>query len=119
MGSRLERMTGYTSGDGAGDAFVPGLSPAMSSLESVIGEIARTNIPVLVVGESGSGKQMFAQRIHHSSMRASQEMAKMTCASVKIEQFQAELEQCGARGVGTVLLDEISELDPACQRYLL
>ena len=36
----------------------------MLTLESVIGDIARTNIPVLVVGESGSGKQMFAQRIH-------------------------------------------------------
>lgn len=119
MGSRLEQISGYDSGNGQGDAFVRSHSPAMLVLENLIGEIARTNIPVLVVGESGSGKQMFAQRIHHSSMRASQEMAKMTCASVKIEQFQAELEQCGARGVGTVLLDEISELDPACQRYLL
>ena len=119
MGSRLERMTGYTSGDGAGDAFVRGLSPAMLSLESVIGEIARTNIPVLVVGESGSGKQMFAQRLHLLSLRADQEMAKIACASMTIEEFQAELEQCGSRAAGTILLDEISELEPACQRYLL
>jgi transcriptional regulator with PAS, ATPase and Fis domain len=91
----------------------------MLSLESIIGEIARTNIPVLVVGESGSGKQMFAQRIHLLSLRADQEMVKVACASMAIEQFQAALEHCGSRGAGTMLLDEISELDPACQRYLL
>ena len=46
--------------DGRREAFVRGLTPGMLTLESVIGDIARTNIPVLVVGESGSGKQMFA-----------------------------------------------------------
>ena len=44
-----------------------GISPAMQTLESVIGEIAPTNIPVLLVGESGTGKEMFANRVHRLS----------------------------------------------------
>ena len=122
MGSRLENIRTYSMGratGGQGDTFVRGLSPAMLTLESVIGDIARTNIPVLLVGESGSGKQMFAQRLHLLSLRADEEMAKVACASVKIDEFSAELESHGSRGVGTVLFDDVSELDPACQRYLL
>jgi two-component system response regulator AtoC len=102
-----------------GETFVRGLSPAMLTLESVIGGIARTNIPVLVVGESGTGKQMFAQRIHLLSLRADQEMGKVACASMKLEEFPAELEDYRSRAAGSVLFDEISELDAACQRYLL
>lgn len=122
MGSGLEDIRTYSMGrapNGQGEAFVRGLSPAMLTLESVIGDIARTNIPVLVVGESGSGKQMFAQRIHLLSSRAAEEMAKVACASMKIEDFSAELESHAGRAVGTVLFDEVSELDSACQRYLL
>jgi two-component system, NtrC family, response regulator AtoC len=122
MGSRLEDIGTYNLGSAPnehGEGFVRGLSPTMLTLESVIGDIARTNIPVLVVGESGSGKQMFAQRIHLLSLRADQEMAKVACASMKLEEFPAELEGHRSRAVGSVLFDEISELDLACQRYLL
>jgi two-component system, NtrC family, response regulator AtoC len=122
MGSRLEDIRTYNLGgaaNGQGEAFVRGLSPAMLTLESVIGDIARTNIPVLVVGESGSGKQMLAQRIHLLSLRADEEMAKVACASMKLDEFSAELESHSGRAIGTVLFDEISELDSACQRYLL
>jgi two-component system, NtrC family, response regulator AtoC len=122
MGSRLEDIPIHSLGDapdGQREAFVRGLSPAMLTLESVIGDIARTNIPVLVVGESGSGKQMFAQRIHLLSPRADEEMVKVACVSMKLEEFSAELERHGGRAVGTILFDEIGELDPACQRHLL
>lgn len=105
--------------DGRREAFVRGLTPGMLTLESVIGDIARTNIPVLIVGESGSGKQMFAQRIHLLSLRSDREMAKVTCASMKSEEFSADLDSHRSRGAGSVLFDEISELDAACQRYLL
>ena len=44
--------------------FVGGICPAMQTLEAVVAEIRRTNIPVLLVGESGTGKAMFAQRLH-------------------------------------------------------
>ena len=49
--------------------FVTGMCPAMQTLESVVAEIAPTNIPVLFLGESGTGKAMFAQRLHRLSAR--------------------------------------------------
>lgn len=121
MASRLDDIRTYNAGGGNknGEAFVRGLSAGMLTIESVMGDIARTNIPVLVVGEGGSGKQMFARRIHLLSLRAEQEMAKVACASIKVEEFPAEIESHRTRGVGTVLFDEVSELDADCQRYLL
>jgi two-component system, NtrC family, response regulator AtoC len=109
-------------GDNLG--FVSGLSPAMLTLESVIGDIARTNIPVLLVGESGSGKQMFANRIHALSPHSEEALATIACASMTPEGISAELGLNGTglrmdNPAGTVLFDEISELDLACQRYLL
>jgi two-component system response regulator AtoC len=91
----------------------------MLTLDNLIADIARTSIPVLIVGESGSGKQLFAQRIHHLSLRADHEMAKITCAAMTKEVLKVELEHCAKGDVGTLFLDEISELDPACQGYLL
>jgi len=96
----------------------------MLTLESVIGDIARTNIPVLLVGESGSGKQMFAHQIHSLSPRCDEPLLKVACASMTPETLAAELGLNGSRSrtdgaAGTVLFDEISELDAACQRYLL
>jgi two-component system response regulator AtoC len=106
--------------------FVCGVSPAMQTLESVIGEIAPTNIPVLLVGESGTGKEMFANRVHQLSGRGDQLFARISCATMSSVTFSQELGMNGngtreaARGAfGTVLFDEISELDSVCQRTLL
>ena len=102
--------------------FLSGLSPAMLTLESVIGDIARTNIPVLLVGESGSGKQMFAHQIHHLSPHRKEALVKIACAAMTPETMSSELGLNGRTAeiaVGTVLFDEISELHAACQRYLL
>jgi len=100
------------------------MSPAMLTLESVVSEIARTNIPILLVGEVGTGKQTFASRIHLLSRQCEKRMATVACASVKPETFDSELGVAAngkeaANAPGTILLDEISELDAACQRSLL
>src|ERR1700746_500599 len=75
----------------AGDGFVGGTSPAMSTFESVLPEIAATNIPVLLVGECGTGKQMFAHRIHQLSHRSSERLIKISCAAARAESLAAEL----------------------------
>jgi len=106
--------------------FVPGISPAMRALEGVIAEIAPTNIPVLFVGESGTGKEVFANRLHRLSGRQDQPLVKFSCATASASNFPAGF-GWNANGVmraidgesGTVLFDEISELDAACQRNLL
>jgi len=104
--------------------FVAGISPAILALESVIVEIARTSIPVLLVGESGTGKQMFARRIHALSPQCDEALAKITCAAVAPETFTAELglngtEKGNSDAAGSIFFDEVGELEPACQRILL
>ncbi len=106
--------------------FVAGVSPAMQALENVISEIASTNIPVLFVGESGTGKEMFANRLHRLSGGDHRPLVKISCATMSPAIFSAGL-GLGVQGnaeamhddFGTILFDEISELDAACQRNLL
>jgi two-component system, NtrC family, response regulator AtoC len=103
-------------------AFMAGSSPTVLTLKSVIAEIAPTSIPVLLVGESGTGKQMFAQLIHRLSPRTDEPFVKVACAAMNPERMSAELglvPVSGRQAAGTVFLDEISELDAACQRSLL
>jgi two-component system, NtrC family, response regulator AtoC len=106
--------------------FVGGISPIMQALEGVVGEIAPTNIPVLLVGESGTGKEMFANRIHKFSEFGEQRMARISCAAMNPSAFSGELglnsngrSEAAKNAFGTLFLDEISELDPECQRSLL
>ncbi len=105
--------------------FVCGRSPATLTLESVIAEIAPTNIPVLLVGESGTGKEMFARRIHALSSRSNEPLTKVACASMKAETLSVELGLPGSsyyngmHKADTVFFDELSELDAACQKILL
>lgn len=134
MDSRLTSSQMHVLGGGnsafEGSGFVGGLSPAMLTLESMISEIAQTSIPVLVVGESGTGKQMFAHRIHALSPRSEEALVKIPCAAMTREALADELGmnriggnktsgRSSAGSAGTILLDEISELDGACQRALL
>src|SRR5271156_3017626 len=105
--------------------FVGGICPAMQTLESVLAEIAPTNIPVLFAGESGTGKATFAQRLHRLSGRAEERLISIACAAMNPSSMSAELGLNGSAGsdrdgsVGTVIFEEISELDAGCQRYLL
>jgi len=106
--------------------WIPGATAAMQTIESVIAEIAPTNLPILLVGESGAGKEMFANRVHRLSRHCDKPLVKISCASVSPTALLAELgpslrvynERTGD-GTGTVLFDEISDLDAACQRNLL
>jgi two-component system response regulator AtoC len=106
--------------------WITGASAAMQTLEGVISEIAPTDIPVLLVGESGTGKEMFANRIHRLSRRCDEPLVRVSCVSTNAEAFAAELglnpgdrRESRNSAAGTVFLDEIGELDGACQRNLL
>jgi two-component system, NtrC family, response regulator AtoC len=106
--------------------FIPGMSPVMLTFEGVLGELAPTNIPVLLVGESGTGKEMFAHRIHRLSKSSQEPLVRIACASMNSTTLSTELglnptgnSETPKNDRGTVFFDEISELDPACQRSLL
>lgn len=98
----------------------------MQPLERAIGEIAPTNIPVLLVGESGTGKEMFAKRVHRLSQHGGKPLVRISCASVNLTTFFSELNlnpndtsDAPRNGPSSVCFDEIGELDAACQRNLL
>jgi len=104
--------------------FVAGISPAILAVESVIAEIARTSIPILLVGESGTGKLMFARRIHALSQQCDRALTKIACATTSPETFAEELglngkEEGNTDTPGSIFFDEVGELEPTCQRILL
>ena len=106
--------------------WVAGTSRAIRDLESVIAEIAPTNLPILFVGESGTGKEMFANRVHRLSRLSDKPMLRISCASMNPTSCFSELgltpndaSDTLRSGPGTVCFDEICELDAPCQRNLL
>jgi two-component system response regulator AtoC len=110
----------------AGPSFVAGMSPAMHTLETVIAEIAPTNIPVLFVGEIGTGKATYAHYLHGLSRRCEEPFLRLSCASVIPATFLTDLglnsnrdDEATKASAGTVLFNHINELDAACQRSLL
>jgi DNA-binding NtrC family response regulator len=107
----------------------------ISMLKSRMGQIADSHGTVLVSGESGSGKEVAARWIHHHSPRSDQPFLAINCAAIATSLLESELfgHEKGAftgadkmrRGRfeladgGTLLLDEISEIDPGIQAKLL
>lgn len=106
--------------------FVYGQSEAILSVNAIIGEIARTDIPVLLHGESGTGKEVYARLIHHLSALRERPLVKLSCTSLapgellgKVKASLGEWSGEPQESVGTLCLDGIDELDLDCQRVLL
>jgi two-component system, NtrC family, response regulator AtoC len=108
-------------------SWVSPISRSMRAIEDIVAEIACTNIPVLLIGESGTGKEVLARRIHGLSKQRQNPLAKITCASITTDKFSAQLaehlqsvngDDMGC-SVGSLLLDELGDLDSACQAHLL
>jgi len=110
----------------AGTGFVCGQAATVQSLNAMVGEIAKTDIPVLLVGESGTGKEVYARLIHRLSGLGEAPLRKVSCASLDAGPLLAEVRQEFLSGGGggeakpqTVFLDGVHELDAGCQRALL
>jgi two-component system response regulator FlrC len=97
--------------------------------------VAASDATVLLSGESGTGKEVFARHIHDCSKRASQPFVAINCAAIPENMLEsllfghekgaftgAHIARAGkfeqAQG-GTILLDEISEIDLGLQAKLL
>lgn len=112
-----------------------GSSAPMNELRTRIAQVAPTEETVLICGESGTGKELVARAIHGMSRRHAGELVSLNCPALSPQLTESELfghcrgaftgaedDRAGrfeqAAG-GTILLDEITEIDLALQAKLL
>lgn len=102
--------------------FVHGHSQAIRNVNSMVEQIARTNIPVLVMGESGTGKEVYGRMIHRLSKHGDTPLKKISCRVAQQGELLAllklELKE-GQPSSRTLFLDGIDELDLESQKILL
>jgi len=111
------------------------VSSEMKNMLSVAREVAKSDITILLSGESGTGKEVMARFIHKNSLRADNPFIAINCAAISENLLESELfghEKGAFTGAvdrrmgkfelanrGTLLLDEISEMDYSLQAKLL
>jgi DNA-binding NtrC family response regulator len=104
-------------------------------LKSLLPRVSQNRAPVFIQGESGTGKEILARLIHHSSDRADGPYITLNCANLPRELVESHLfghrkgaftgaieDMTGAferADGGTLLLDEITEVDLPIQAKLL
>jgi len=124
----------------AGEMAAPGAMAATSSLwltemMPIIRQVAGSDVPVLIQGETGSGKEVLGRQIHSLSQRSKKPFLKVNCAALPSELIESELfgyERGAFTGAfkttpgkfemangGTILLDEIGDMDFKLQSKLL
>src|SRR3954453_20422707 len=110
-------------------------NPAMGSVLRMADQIAPSDASVLITGENGTGKERMARYIHRKSRRADKVFVAVNCAAIPENLLESELfghEKGAFTGAiarrigkfeeangGTLLLDEISEMDARLQAKLL
>ena len=110
-------------------------SETMRQLMATVGRIAQHDAAILIVGETGSGKEVVAKAIHQHSLRCGKSFVDVNCAALPEHLVESELfgyEKGAFSGAdstkpglfeladqGTLLLDEIGELDGKIQAKLL
>ncbi|MGH1363270.1 MAG: sigma 54-interacting transcriptional regulator [Calditrichia bacterium] len=114
---------------------IVGVSAVVKKLQADAIRIARLNAPVLITGETGTGKDLFARFIHINSPRKSRPLRIVNCAAISADLFEAEFFGYGKGAFtgamrahkghfqladsGTLVLDEIAEIQPRFQAKLL
>ncbi len=111
------------------------VDPTSKKTAEIARRVAATDATVLITGESGCGKEVMARYIHEHSNRADKPFIAINCAAIPHNMLEATLfgyEKGAFTGAykacpgkfeladgGTLLLDEISEMDLALQAKLL
>ena len=109
--------------------------PAMEKVVRMAEQVAGSDASILVTGPSGTGKEVMARFIHMHSRRKDKAFIAVNCAAIPENLLESELfghEKGAFTGAvarrlgkfeeadgGTLLLDEISEMDPRLQAKLL
>ncbi len=114
---------------------IVGSSPKMQEIYKIVGQIAPSDVTVLLRGESGTGKELFARAIYQHSARSNLPFLPVNCAAIPDTLLESELfghekgsftgatsrrigklEQCQG---GTIFLDEIGDMSLSTQAKLL
>ena len=119
----------------AGGPRIVGRNPAIRRVLALARQVAPSKASVLISGESGTGKEMFARTLHAWSDRSQGPFIAVNCAALPEHLLESELfghEKGAFTGAvarkpgkfeladgGTILLDEISEMELALQAKLL
>jgi len=107
----------------------------LSKIKTIIDDVARTDVSVLIKGESGTGKELVAKAIHLNSQRREKPFIKVNCAAIPQGLLESELfgfERGAFTGdclkkpgkfelanEGTILFNDIGEMDVSVQAKLL
>jgi two-component system response regulator FlrC len=110
-------------------------APSSKQLLTLCAKVARTDASVMITGPSGSGKEVLARYIHQLSERSSGPFVAINCAAIPENMLESTLfgyEKGAFTGAingcpgkfeqaqhGTILLDEITEMDLNLQAKLL
>ena len=108
---------------------------AMGAVLALADQIAGSEASILITGESGTGKEVLARYVHRKSQRNDKPFISVNCAAIPENLLESELfghEKGAFTGAiarrigkfeeangGTLLLDEISEMDARLQAKLL
>jgi len=108
---------------------------AMAVVIALADQVAPSDASILITGESGTGKEVLARYVHRKSLRAEKPFISVNCAAIPENLLESELfghEKGAFTGAiarrvgkfeeadgGTLLLDEISEMDARLQAKLL
>ncbi|TNE40961.1 MAG: sigma-54-dependent Fis family transcriptional regulator [Sphingomonadales bacterium] len=114
---------------------IVGSAPQFLAALAIAAKAARARVPVLIEGESGVGKEVIAQAIHAASPRHRNRMIAVNCGAIPANLVESELfghergaftgafeRQIGKfadADMGTIFLDEISEMPLETQVKLL
>lgn len=128
LGLFLEQVLGKSINFPCGD-------PKSIDLVELLGRLATSNASVLINGPTGSGKEVVARLLHAKSARSKQPFIAVNCAAIPENMLESMLfgHEKGAftgamqsnsglfraANLGTILLDEISEMPLALQSKLL
>ncbi len=126
---RAELNAGYDVGG------MVGQSAAMAAVYEQIDKVAGSRASVLIRGESGTGKELVARAIHYAGPRKDRPFVRVNCAALSAGILESELfgHERGAftgaherkigrfelADTGSLLLDEVSEIDTHLQPKLL
>lgn len=131
----LQRVQRYVSNLGTAEDGMVAHAQSSREMQTLARRVADSDATVLINGESGTGKEVLARYLHTHSSRAANPFVAINCAAIPENMLEATLfgyEKGAFTGAsqayagkfeqanhGTILLDEISEMDLSLQAKLL